>query len=608
MSEQIMLQLAAIGVIAIICQWLAWWIKLPAILFLLVAGIIAGPVSGWLLPDVLLGDLLFPIVSLGVAVILFEGSLTLKIQEIRGLEDVVRRFVTSGLISTWLIVTLATHYLLDFSWQIAFLFGSVMVVTGPTVIIPMLRTVRPNARIANILRWEGIVIDPIGALLAVLVFEFIISEKVGDALGHSLLIFGQILLLGLILGALAGYVFGLILRNHWLPDYLHNVATLTIVLGVFALSNSLQHESGLLSVTVMGIWLANMKTVDTDDILHFKESLSVILISGLFIILAARVDFADIRQLGWLAAGIFLVLQFVARPVKVVIATRGSKLTWQEKVMLTWIAPRGIVAAAIISLFAIQLQKLGFQQAHLLVPLTFIIIISTVVLQSATAGWLARKLQVAEPEPRGFLIIGANSVARKIAKALIEAGYRALLSDSSWENVRSARMEGLNVYYGNPVSEHADRHLNLVGIGRMLGMSPQDELNALAGMKYRGDFGRQAIYTLAAAADNKSIDQHRVAHKHRGQILFAEDATFAKLASLIGQGAEIKATRLSADFDYEHYSERYGNTALELFAIDAKDKLHIFTRDKKPEPKIDWTILSLVKATTDDSSVNSAKE
>ena len=599
MSEMIMLQLAAIGVISILCQWLAWWIKLPAILLLLLAGIIAGPVSGWLDPDALLGDLLFPIVSLGVAVILFEGSLTLKFQEIRGLEDVVRRFVTSGLISTWMIVSVATHYTLHFSWQIAFLFGAVMVVTGPTVIIPMLRTVRPNARIANILRWEGIVIDPIGALLAVLVFEFIISGKTGTALGHSFIIFGQVLAVGLLLGALAGYAFGLILRHHWLPEYLHNVATLALVLGVFALSNHVQHESGLLTVTIMGIWLANMKAVDTDDILHFKESLSVLMISGLFIILAARIDFEDIRQLGWLAAVIFLVVQFIARPVKVIIATRGSTLTWQEKVMLTWIAPRGIVAAAIISLFAIQLEKHGYQQAYLLVPLTFIIIIGTVVLQSATAGWLARKLRVAEPEPKGLLLIGANSVARKIAKALIDNGYRALLSDSSWENIRNARMEGLNVYYGNPVSEHADRHLNMVGIGKMLGLSPQDELNALAGMKYRGDFGKQSIYTLAAAADSKSADQHRVANKHRGQILFAEDATFSKLASLIGQGAEIKATRLSKDFDYASYTEKYGNIALPLFAIDSKDTLHIYTLDSKPEPKIDWTILSLIKATTD---------
>ena len=594
MSEQILIQIAAIGVIAIACQWLSWWVNLPAILFLLLSGIIAGPLTGWLQPDKLFGDLLFPIVSLGVAVILFEGSLTLKIHEIRGLEVVVRRFVTSGLVSTWLIVTMATHYLVDFSWQLAFIFGAVMVVTGPTVIVPLLRTVRPNVRIANILRWEGIIIDPLGALLAVLVYEFIVSERVTSAFGHTLIIFGQIILAGIVIGIISGYLFGLVLRKHWLPDFLHNVAALTIVFGVFAFSNHIQHESGLLAVTVMGMWLANMKDVHTEDILHFKESLSVLMISGLFIILAARVDFSDIRQIGWSAAGVFLVMQFIARPVKVFMATWRSPLSWQEKALLSWIAPRGIVAAAVISLFSIQLVNQHFTGAHLLVPLAFIMIIGTVVLQSATAGLLARQLNVAEPEPKGFLIIGANAVARAISKALIEQGYRALLSDSSWDNIAAARMEGLQCYYGNPVSEHADRHLNLIGIGRMLGLSPQGELNALASVKYSRDFGRGAIFTLSDSSSNKTDNQHKIAQAHRGSVLFAKDATFAKLSSLLGQGAEIHSTRLSKDFSFESYQGKYGNKAIKLFAIDPRDKLHVFTATSEVEPNTDWKIISLI--------------
>ena len=181
MEEHAVLTMAGIVVVATACQWFAWWVKLPAILFLLLAGIVAGPVTGWIRPDELFGDLLFPIVSLSVAIILFEGSLTLKVSEISGLENVVRRMVTSGLLVTWVVVACATYYLLDFSLELAVLFGAFTVVTGPTVIVPLLRTVRPNAHIANILRWEGIVIDPIGALLAVLVFEFIISGQGGAA-------------------------------------------------------------------------------------------------------------------------------------------------------------------------------------------------------------------------------------------------------------------------------------------------------------------------------------------------------------------------------------------------------------------------------------------
>ncbi|MGD8560024.1 MAG: sodium:proton antiporter [Gammaproteobacteria bacterium] len=597
MTKDIIFQLAGIGLIALACQWLAWRVKLPAILFLLIAGIVAGPVSGWLQPDALFGDLLFPIISLGVAVILFEGSLTLKFHEIKGLETVVRRFVSSGVFITWMIISFATHVILDFSYQLAFLFGAVMVVTGPTVIVPMLRTIRPNRKISNILRWEGIIIDPVGALLAVLVFDYIIIEKTGEALSHTLLTFGQLLLVGISLGVIAGYLFGVVLRRHWLPEYLHNVATLTILFGVFAISNNLQEESGLLTVTIMGVWLANMKNVHTADILHFKESLSVLMISGLFVILAARVEFADFNQLGWAGLIVLAVVQFIARPVKVLAATWKSSLKWQEKALLSWIAPRGIVAAAIIALFAIRLEELQFDQANLLVPLAFTIIIGTVVLESATAGPLARLLKVAEPEPRGFLIIGANLVARHVAKALSDSGYLVQLTDSDWNNVHSARLLGLRVYYGSAVSEHADRHLDLLGIGRMLGLAQQHEYNALCALKYRREFGRDKIFTLSMDKDKLDAeDQHSIAQEHRGNILFSSDATYTQLATLLRQGAEIRITALTDEFDLEALQQQTNEKILPMFAVSPREKIIPITVEHDIDhiqPKARWSIIGL---------------
>ncbi len=589
-----MIILASIGLLTIFCQWFAWWVKLPAILFLLLTGIIVGPVLGWLKPDELFGDLLFPIISLGVAIILFEGALTLKFHEIRGLEQVVRRLVTSGVVVTGLVIACATHYLLDFSWQLSFLFGAVMVVTGPTVIVPMLRTVRPNSRIANILRWEGIVIDPIGALLAVLVFEFIISAKPGMALMHSLTAFGTVVAVGLALGALAGYCFGIVLRRHWMPEYLHNVAALAFVAAVFVLSNHLQEESGLLAVTVMGLWLANMKGVHTEEILNFKESLSVLLISALFIILAARINFQHFEQLGWAAVGVFVVIQLIARPLKVAIATFGSSLNWRERALLSWIAPRGIVAAAVTVLFAIRLEEQGYQQAYLLVPLAFMVIIGTVVLQSATAGLLARKLGVAEPEPKGFLIIGANVVARTIAKALVDNGYRVLLTDMNWENIAAARMAGLATYYGSAVSEHADQHLDLVGVGRLLALTPQQEFNALASMRYGSEFGYHAIYRIPASREKDRSEKKKIADQDRAQIAFSHDVSFAKLSSLMSQGADIHDTRLTENFSFDDYQHKYGSRAIPLFALDPKNKLHIFTANHEIIPSVGWTVIGLV--------------
>ena len=595
MPESIVVTFALIFVACILCQWAAWLLKLPAIIFLLLTGIAAGPLLGWLQPEQLLGDLLLPFVSLSVAVILFEGSLTLKYREIAGLQRVVRRMVSFGMLVTWVITAVATRYALNFSWEISFLFGAVTVVTGPTVIVPMLRSVRPSASVANILRWEGIVIDPIGASLAVLVYEFIIVSQSGNnAFGHTIMIFGQIVLVGLALGAIGGYLFGIVLRRHWLPEYLHNVATLSLVWGLFALSNTLQHESGLVTVTVMGIWLANMKGVDVDEILDFKESLSIILISLLFIILAARIDFATFKELGWPALIVFLSIQFLSRPLNVMASAAGSKLSWPERHILAWIAPRGIVAAAISALFAIQLEKIGYAEAHLFVPLTFLVIIGTVLLQSATARPIAKWLKVAEPEPKGFLIIGANKVARAIAKVLEEKGFRALLAEANWDNITKAKMKNLDTYYGNPVSEHAERHLNLVGIGRLLALSHHESMNVLSAMHYRMELGANAIYVLQSKPAEKVSEKLKVPTKRRGSTLFGKNITYNTLAEMMSRGGEGRATNLTENCGFEAYVEQYGKEAVPLFALDARERLRIFTEEHPIEPEPGWTIIGMV--------------
>lgn len=598
MSNEIIVSLSMIGLVAIICQWFAWSVKLPAILFLLLAGIVLGPIIGFIEPDRIFGDLLFPMVSLSVAIILFEGSLTLKFREIAGLETVVRNMLTIGVSVTWLITALATRLFLGFSWGLSWLFGAIMVVTGPTVIIPMLRSVRVNARISNILRWEGIAIDPLGAILAVLVFEFIMASQNQQQFtaDHTLLVFGQTLIVGITLGALAGYGFGLILRRHLLPEYLHNVAALAMVLTVFALTNEIFQESGLLAVTVSGLWLANMKGVSVEDILDFKESLSVLLISGLFIILAARLDFSDFAELGFGAVMVLLVMQFVARPAKVYVSTIGSNLTWEEKAMIGWLGPRGIVAAAVSALFAIRLQEAGVEQAGLLVPLAFTVIIGTVVIQSATAQKLAERWGVSEPEDKGFLIIGANSVARSIAKSLNERGFRTLLTDSNWDNVSAARMVGLQTYYGKAVSEHADRHLDLVGLGQMLALTQQHDLNTLACLRYRPEFGGKHCFYLSSAKERKQDETpSRVVSEKIGHPLFGEGVSFSKLASLISRGATIRSTKLTSSFDYASYLQKHGKKAIPLFAVTPKEHLHCFTTDQELKPQADWIVIALVQ-------------
>jgi NhaP-type Na+/H+ or K+/H+ antiporter len=594
-EQQILLAFGGIGAAALGCQWLAWRLKLPAILFLLLTGILVGPVLGWLDPQEMFGPLLMPLVSLAVALILFEGSLTLHLSEWKEIGSVVHRLVTIGAISTWIVIAVATHFLLGFDWMLAILFGSLTLVTGPTVIVPMLRVVRPKASIANILRWEGIVIDPIGALLAVVVYSFIIASAEGHGLKQSLFTFGGVILCGAVFGIVGGWLLGTVIRRQWLPEYLHNLASLAAVLGIFIASNEVMHESGLLAVTLMGMWLANMKGVDVRHILHFKENLSVLLISGLFILLAARLDLYALIGLGPLVLILLLVIQLIARPLNVLLSTAGSSLSWRERALLCWIAPRGIVAAAVSAIFAIRLHETGHEGALLLVPLTFAVIIGTVVLQSATARPLARLLKVAEPAPSGFLIVGANGPARELGKSLQQLGSRVLLTDSSWENIRAARMEGLPTYFGNPASQHADAHLDLVGLGHLLALSPSGELNTLAAMRFRHDFGHQRLFGLASGHESRRSDKHRASLEHRGNQLGSEAFTYAKLASQMGQGAELYSTTLTDGFGWEDYRALHGNRATLLFMRDDSGWVHVVTPETALKPGSGWTLLALVQ-------------
>lgn len=566
MLEQITAMLALLGVLSLFCQWLGWRLRLPAILPLLLCGLLLGPALDFLDPDAIFGELLFPIISLGVAVILFEGALTLNFKEISEHGGMVTRLVTLGTAITWACISVATHYLLGFDWLMAILFGALVVVTGPTVIVPMLRSVRPKTELASILRWEGIVIDPIGAILAVLVFEYIVVAA--DPTTHVLHALATMLIVGLGFGALSGYLVGLILRKNLLPHYLRNTAVLTLMLAVFVGSNLLQEEAGLLSVTVMGIWLANMKGVEISDILEFKETLTVLLISALFILLAARLNADALLSLGWQGLALLAVVMLVARPLSIWCCGIGTSLSSGDKWFLSWVAPRGIVAAAISSLFAIKLENAGVAGAELIVPLVFLIIIGTVVIQSLTAGRWAKMLGVTAGSSQGLLIFGASQFSRALAKTLVSKGVTVLLADNNWDNIRLARMDNIPVYFGNPASEHAENHMDMSGIGRVLIMSPYRQFNPLVSFYFQDVFGGEKVYGLNNGDSSNGSARHQLSESYLKRLcLFGDAVSYSKLASLMAKGATIKSTNLTENFDYSMFMQQYGQTAIPLIYL-----------------------------------------
>ncbi|HAS6440584.1 TPA: sodium:proton antiporter [Vibrio parahaemolyticus] len=586
------LVLSAVGVIGLGCQWLAWRLRLPAILFLLLAGLIVGPFMQWLKPDEILGNLLFPLVSLAVAVILFEGSLTLNFKEIRGVSGSVWSIVSIGAIISWAATSVATHYFLGFTWELAMLFGSLTVVTGPTVIVPLLRTVRPNSTLANILRWEGILIDPLGALFVVMVYEFIVSHSAVN----SMEVFGTIIAVGVILGVASGAAVATVLRRAWLPEYLQPFAVLMVVLGVFSVSNHIESEAGLLTVTVMGMWLANAKDINIQQILHFREHLTILLITGLFIFLAARISLDDFAALGSGALLLFVFMQLVSRPLSIFLSTMRSNLNLKDKLFLSWVAPRGIVAASISSLFAIKLIEYGVDGASLLVPMTFMVIIGTVVLQSATARPMAISLGVAEPAPRGFLLIGANRVAREIGQALARYDRRVLMTDSNWEYISQVRMMGLDYYYGNPISSHADDNLNMIGIGQVVALTPDQHFNIMACMQFVDEFGEDKVHCLQKVKTNgNGSEKHSVAQEYHGKLLMGGNVSYTQLASLLSRGAEIKHTKLSENFTYQDYLEHHKtNLVIPLFNVEDKGKIQFCDDPDQFAPSTTSTIVSLI--------------
>jgi NhaP-type Na+/H+ or K+/H+ antiporter len=585
--------IALSGVVALgaLAQWLAWRVSLPAILPLLIIGFLVGPVFEIFRPTDFMGtDLLFPIVSLAVGLILFEGGLTLQFSEITDISNVVRRLISVGAIITWLSSAVAAYLLTDLSVQLSLLFGALIIVTGPTVIGPLLRNVRPTPKVSSILKWEGILIDPVGALIAVLMFEFLIAGSQSEAWEQIAFLLFSAVFVGTAMGFIGGFALAYILKRHLVPEYLVNVVSLAMVFGCFALANELAHESGLLTTTIMGIIVANRKVPRLEELLSFKETLSILFISLLFIVLAANIQLGTfLNVLTWKSFLLVAIIMVIVRPVNIFASSIGSNLSFKEKLFLSSIAPRGIVAASVTSLFAFELVHQSFVGAEALEPLVFLVIVVTVVLNSLLSKPVANALGVAEPDPQGFLILGAHDLAREIAHFLQQEGLIVTMADTNWANVAAARVEGLNAYYGSLLSDYSDDEVRLSGIGRLLALTSNDEANALTALKFARDFGDLNVFQLEPSQAGST--RQALAAGRRGRLAFTDSVTHEALETLFQKGYRLKKTELTEQFDFADFRNYYGYH-LCMFIIQ-NGKLQVMS-EGSPEPKVGTTIVSLV--------------
>ncbi|MFB6230656.1 MAG: cation:proton antiporter [Salinibacter sp.] len=592
MPESVLLAITIVILLGVGAQWMAWRLRVPSILLLLLVGFLAGPVLGLLEPQSLQGGWLLAFVSLSIGIILFEGGLSLRLSDLREVGPPVLSLTTIGVLITGTLSAAAAHYLLGFPVSLAVLIGAILTVTGPTVVIPLLRHVRPKGRVGTIARWEGIAVDPVGAILAVLVLETLLLlndpsnteagaeaavEHVATGLGLEIFVALGVSVTGTILLVL-------ILRRRLVPDFLRNSVTLMIVVTAFVVANTLQPESGLLATTLMGVALANQPYASVHRIVEFKENLQVLLIGSLFVLLSARLELSALEHLDQRVLVFLAVLVVLVRPLAVFVSTLGTKLSWEEKAFLSWMAPRGVVAAAVASLFAFQLRRVYPGAVDGMVPIVFAVIVGTVAIYGLTAAPLAQWLGLAEPDPNGVLFVGAAAWVRTVARCVQDLGYRVELLDSNPEHVRHAREEGLSAHRADVLSQTTIDEVDLSGIGHLLFVIPNDEVASLGALHFSDVFDSTNIYQLAARPESRHGSEEMLPQHLRGRPLFGKATSYQLLDEHVAGGGEVKVlepTSVPSDehpdyYTYEELSSRHNDRGLiPLFLLRGGETLEV---------------------------------
>ncbi len=599
MFNSLLVDLMFVIFLGIASQWIAWRTRMPAIVLMSIAGLLVGPVFGFINPQEGFGELFGPIISLAVAIILFEGSLNLDFREIRGFNKPLFRIVTLGAFIAWIAGSLAAHYLAGLSWAVAFVIGGLFIVTGPTVILPLLRQAKLKPKPAAILKWEGIVVDPIGALLAVFAFEFI--QFLNDEVSlQALLMFFAASAFAILLGFGVGKGLGWMFENGNVPEFLKSPMVFAIVLFTFVLSDEIMHETGLLAVTAMGMTMANMHIASIQDMRHFKENISVLLISSIFVMLTASLNPKTLLSIfSWEIIIFVLAMLFVVRPLSIWLSTIGTDLTTKEKTLIGWVAPRGIVALTVSGYFANVLLENGYQDAEIVTALTFALVFSTVVAHGFTIGWFAKKLNLASSDSPGVLIIGGNLFSTALGKSLQDLKHQVLIMDNSFEHLIEARKAGVKSVFGEILSEQTEYNVDLTPYPLMIAASEVDSYNALICSNFVPELGRKALFQTALHHGDASEFHQSLG----GRILFNHKETIFHLNERIRSGQVIRKTLITEQYTYTQYLRDREEDTLLLYVLKENAELEFYTANKEIQASTGDTVVSLTRPTKEIAKV-----
>lgn len=568
-------------------QWLATQLRIPGILVMIAAGLTLGPITG-VIQIHMEGEELAQLIGLGVSIILFEGAMDLKVAEFRAVRSEVRRLTLIGPPLAWIFGALAAHYAGGLSWAVSAVLGAILVVTGPTVILPLLRQARLNKTTASLLKWEGLVNDPIGVLLAVITYQFVTLS--GDGAVTMLTRTGLAIVAAGLVGGLGGQAISMLYRRGWVPPHLKAPLLVAVILGVSWVSNAVQHESGLLAVTVMGIVVGNAKLVERERILHFKESLTVVLLAMIFIVVPTTLTIDDLTALDWRAAAFVALILLVVRPASIWIATMHSSMRWQDRVLVGWIAPRGIVAAATAGVFGPSLVAKGYDDAASLLPLVFVVIVMTVLAHGFTLGPLARRLGLAASDRNGLLIVGATPFSRQLAKALRTANIDVLVTDGSYGRLARLRVDETPVWVGEILSESAEHDLDASHLSYVLAATDNDYYNALVCRSRTGEFGSAKVFQIPMQAEARR-DTRRLPLQRRGHFAFDRESDYEILQARLDEGWAVRITPLTSEFDFDAMEARLGTQGPDwmlLATISPSGILRVHSRTHSTTPRDGW--------------------
>lgn len=541
---------ALVGALGVGAQWLAWRLNLPAIVLMLLAGLLVGPVFGILDPSVAMGDLLQPIVAVAVAIILFEGGLTLNFKSLTDAAVGVKRLVIIGGPVGWLLSASVLHYVGGLSWATSAVFGGIMIVTGPTVIAPLLRQARLKRRPAALLQWEAIVNDPVGALAAVLAFEVVLVWQTATTVEQAITELAIGIVVATLVGLAAGWGIAKSFSSGWVPEYMKVPVLFVSVLVAFAASDSLLHESGLLAVTIMGVWIANAHLPSHAEMHRFKEHATILLVSGVFILLAANMTRETLLAMNWQTLATVVAVILIARPLTVLISLAFSNVPWAERLLVAFTGPRGVVLVAVAGLFGDRLVQAGIEDAAQISSLAFALVAGTVVLHGFTLKPVARLLGLNASTTPGVLLVGGNRWTVEFGKLLKKLDLPVMISDPNRSHLREARDAGLNIYTGDILSEGAEHRLDLMAYETVIAATDNDAYNTLVATDLAPEFGRENVYQLTRETSDSA--RYALPPKLGGRYIGAGE-TYWQVQRRMWDGWEFRATTLSEAFTLQDW-------------------------------------------------------